>query len=281
MIEPFSPALPVDLEGALATFAAEGYARLGRIASDEDLSRLRARADDLMEGRVQKDGLFFQLDAENGDYHELPYGRGWQGPSQRYRKIEKLELDDVFRAWLENPVFERIAHAVLGGDVFVLRAMLMTKAPRIEAVASGGGGERLQPGGTPLPWHQDSGRFWGISNDPKLQIWTALDDAPIESGCVEVFPRSHLAGLATLQGGVVPRAIVDERGADTAALPLPVRAGEVLLIHNLTWHRSGTNTTTATRRAFSVCLVDPTVQCTRTRKAPRQFPRVFAHGSGR
>jgi phytanoyl-CoA hydroxylase len=251
----------VDVQRALATFADQGFARLGRIASDEALSQLRARADDLMEGRVTHDALFFQRDAPTGLYEDLPYGRGFQGPSLDYRKIEKLEHDPVFRAWLENPIFERIARAVLGDEIYVLRAMLMTKPAR---------------GGTPLPWHQDSGRFWGISRDPCLQLWTALDDAPPETGCVEVFPGSHHDGLATLQGGVVPRAIVEARGADAKAVALPARAGDVLLIHNLAWHRSGVNVTDAPRRAFSVCFVDPTVRCTRTRKAPRQFPRAFA-----
>ena len=26
---------------------------------------------------------------------------------------------------------------------------------------------------------QDGGRLWGLSRDPELQIWTALDDAPL------------------------------------------------------------------------------------------------------
>ena len=37
-------------------------------------------------------------------------------------------------------------------------------------------------GGTELPWHQDGGSFWGLDRDPELQIWTALDDAPVEAG---------------------------------------------------------------------------------------------------
>ncbi len=55
-----------------------------------------------------------------------------------------------------------------------------------------------------LPWHQDGGRFWGLDRDPILQIWTALDDAPVAAGCVEVLPGSHRDGLATPLGGLVP-----------------------------------------------------------------------------
>ena len=82
-------------------------------------------------------------------------------------------------------------------------------------------------GGTHLPWHQDGGVFWGLDRDPELQIWTALDDAPVEAGCVEVFAGSHRAGLATPLGGVVPKEIVERgRGCMRDPIPIPARAGE-------------------------------------------------------
>ena len=75
---------------------------------------------------------------------------------------------------------KRVARAVYGPEpLAIYRALLMTK---------GAGG------GTVLPWHQDAGRFWGIDRDPELQLWTALDDAPEEAGCVEVLPGTHREG---------------------------------------------------------------------------------------
>ena len=135
------------------------------------LEALRARADDIMMGRVVYEGLFFQHDSGTGRYEDLEFGRGWVGPSLSYRKIEKLERDPVFRAWLENPLLERVVRAVVGDDVAIYRATLFNKSAE---------------GGTELPWHQDGGSFWGLDRDPELQIWTALDDAPVEAGCVEV-----------------------------------------------------------------------------------------------
>src|SRR5262249_20207668 len=153
--------------------------------------------DAIMLGEVVYPGLFFQADTDSGRYDDLAYGLGWQGPSLAYRKVEKLEMDPLFRAWLEHPVFERVARAVYGdGPLAIYRALLMTK------------GEK---GGTYLPWHQDGGRFWGLDRDPELQVWTALDDAPAEAGCVEVVPGSHAAGLVTPLGGVVPADRVAER----------------------------------------------------------------------
>lgn len=262
-MSPEADVLPVTDEAiaaAIGSYEREGYAELGPVAPPAVLEGLRARADALMDGDIVYEGMFFQRDAESGDYHELPYGRGFEGPTRNYRKIEKLELDPVFTQWMKNSVFQRIAQRVLGNDVFLLRAMMMTKPAR---------------GGTPLPWHQDGGRFWGVDPTPRLQLWTALDDAPFASGCVEVVPGTHHAGLATLQGGVVPAKFLAEANAEARARPLPAKAGDVLLIHNMMWHRSGVNATDAPRRAFSVCFVDANTRCTRTRKAPRQFMRVF------
>ena len=149
-----------------------------------------------MMGRVVYEGLFFQHDSGTGRYEDLEFGRGWVGPSLSYRKIEKLERDPLFRAWLESPLLEPVVRAVVGPDVAIYRATLFNKSAE---------------GGTELPWHQDGGSFWGLDRDPELQIWTALDDAPVEAGCVEVLDGSHLGGLATPLGGSIPRDVVDRR----------------------------------------------------------------------
>jgi phytanoyl-CoA hydroxylase len=251
----------IDVAAAIAHFREHGWARLGRVASDEALEGLRARATDIMMGRVTHEALFFQRDSQTGRYEDLVFGRGWEGPSLAYRKIEKLEVDPLFRGWLENAVFERVARGVLGDAVAIYRATLFTKSAE---------------GGTELPWHQDGGSFWGLDRDPELQIWTALDDAPPEAGCVEVVDASHRDGLASPLGGTIPRPIALERGAEGKSLPLPARAGEVLLIHNYLWHRSGCNATGVPRRAFTVSYISAATRCTRVRRAPRSFVRVFA-----
>ncbi|HTB74917.1 MAG TPA: hypothetical protein VK762_16825, partial [Polyangiaceae bacterium] len=95
----------IDVPATIAHFREHGWARLGKVASAAALDRLRARASDIMLGRITHEGLFFQRDSETGRYEELVFGRGWEGPSLEYRKIEKLEVDPYFCAWLENEVF--------------------------------------------------------------------------------------------------------------------------------------------------------------------------------
>jgi phytanoyl-CoA hydroxylase len=263
MLVPGAKDMP--LGPVLSHYAEHGWARLGRIATDDALAALRDRADDLMLGRVTYPGLFFQLDAGTGRYDDLTFGKGFEGPSLEYRKIEKVEQDPLYREWLTNPLFERLARTCIPEpSIAIYRAVLFTKG-------AGGGSE--------LPWHQDAGVFWGLDRDPPLQIWTALDDAPVEAGCVEVVPGSHAGGLATRLGGVVPERLVHESNAESRLLHLPARAGESLLIHNYLWHRSRRNTTRVTRRAFTVCYMSGSTRCTRKKRAPRSFVRVWGDES--
>ena len=262
---PGTPALTDEqIDAAVDHYREHGWARLGKLLDDATLAALRDRADAIMLGQVSYPGLFFQHDSPTGRYEDLEYGKGWKGPSLEYRKVEKLELDPLFWAWITSDVFRRVAARVYpGADVTLYRAFLMNKH-------AGGGSD--------LPWHQDGGDFWGLDRDPTLQVWTALDDAPLGGGCVEVAPGTHEAGLATPLGGVVPKDKLEQAGAEARAVPLPAVAGEVLLIHNHVWHRSGRSRTGHARRALSVCYMDGATTCRRRKRAPRTFVRVFAAG---
>ncbi len=258
----------LDLAAALAHFAQHGYARLGRVLSRAGIHALRERAEDLMLGRVTYPGLFFQLDAVTGKYEDAPIGLGWQGPSLAYRKLEKLEKDPLFCAWLSNPLFERVARSLIAGEEMVIyRAILFNKGA---------------PGGSDIPWHQDGGSLWGLSVEPEVQIWTALDDAPADGGCLEFFPGSHVRGLATPLGGVVPKGQVLAADVARHATQVPVTAGEAILIHNRVWHRSGRSRPGQRRLAFSVCYMSADTRCLRKKRAPREFFKVFGtQGEGR
>ena len=89
-------AAALDLDAALREYRARGFARVGPVAAMEVLEELRERADAMMLGKLSYEGLFFQKDSENNRYDELEYGKGWQGPSLNYRKIEKLEKDPAY-----------------------------------------------------------------------------------------------------------------------------------------------------------------------------------------
>lgn len=253
----------LEIAPLAATFTEHGFARLGRVLSDGGADALGAAADDLMDRR--RPGLFYQHDAPSGRYEDLDFGAGWVGPSRRYRKVERLEQVPIFLAWINNPLFARVARAWLGDDVRLYRAVLWNKAPGV---------------GMAVPWHQDDGRFWGLDRPPLLQIWTALDDASAAAGCLEVLPGSHRDGLASPEGGTVTDERLRAAEADARALPLPATRGEALLVHNHLWHRTGRNHTAAPRRAMSVSFLSGDTRCTRRRRDPREFLRLFDPPAG-
>jgi len=250
----------LDLAGAVAHFVEHGFAPLGRVLTEEAAADLAARAEALMGGADPHPGVFYQHDSPSGRYEDLQFGAGWVGPSARYRKLEKLEADPQFAGFIENPFFAALTREMLGDDVRLYRSVLWNKAPQV---------------GMAVPWHQDDGRFWGLDRAPFLQVWTALDDAPRESGCLEVVRGSHKGGLATPEGGTIPQARLDEVDAEGSAVALPARRGESFLVHNHTWHRTGRNSTDAPRRAVSISFLDGETRCKRRRRAPREFRRLF------
>ena len=252
----------IDLEPILARYREDGFARVGRVFDEATLADLRARADAIMLGEVVHPGLFFQHDSGTGRYEDLQYKKGYTGPSLHYRKIEKLERDPLFWALINHPLFERIARAWIPGDIVIYRAVLFNKPAN---------------GGTVLPWHQDGGSYWGLDRNPTLQIWTALDDAPLGSGCLEAIPGSHRAGLATPLGGVIPDHVVATRDIERERVFVPAEAGEVVLVHNHLWHGSGVNRTPRPRRGVTVCYMSADTRCLRTKREPRRFVRVFEH----
>lgn len=249
------------LDGALSFFRAHGYARLGKLVPDALLEQLRQRVDDILLGTVTYEGLFFQHDGETGRYEDLVYKQGYVGPSLDYRKVEKLEKDPLFFSYMTAPLFGRVARAVYGVETITLyRALLFLKSAR---------------GGSFLPWHQDGGTFWGLDREPSLQLWTTFDDAKEDGGCLEVVPGSHHGGLVTPLGGVVPAEHVARREPERSSILLPAVAGEVIVVHNHLWHRSGRNHSGHPRRAFTACYMHGDTRCRRTRRAPREFVKLF------
>jgi phytanoyl-CoA hydroxylase len=250
----------------LAELQEQGYARVGRVLEPDQRALLQHRIDQIMLGEIRYEGMFFQRDTDNGSYEDLQYGRGYEGASLRYRKIEKLEKDPLFLEWIEAPLFYELASRAIGPELVIYRALIFNKA--------------AETGGSHLPWHQDGGRFWGLDREPVFQAWTALDDADENGGCLEVIPESHRAGLVTPLGGVVPEKHVRAENADAQRRLVPAKAGEVILIHNHLWHRSSRSRSGAPRRALTVCYMDASTRCLRKKRAPREFFRVFCDRSG-
>jgi ectoine hydroxylase-related dioxygenase (phytanoyl-CoA dioxygenase family) len=127
--------------------------------------------------------------------------------------------------------------------------------------------------GTFLPWHQD--RWTALDRDPQITLWTALDPATKENGCVQVVPRSHRHGLInpTHPSGFLSKAQSAAICTEDRIVYLELEPGEVVLLHNYLLHASDTNRSSQSRRAFSVCYMEA---ATLQNGEPGHFPAVFS-----
>ncbi len=172
---------------------------------------------------------------------------GFKSATVKYRKLGDagagLECDPVFLEAMRLPLFRDACARVYGGhaDIAVYRAMLFNKPAGA---------------GTMLPWHQDGGDWWGLDRDPLFFVWTAVDDSTVDNGCVAVLPGTHKLGLLSRRGHTLSKAALARLRADERAVPVEVRAGESVIMHNWLVHSSGVNPTDEPRRAFSVNYCD-------------------------
>jgi len=94
-----------------AQFEQEGYLRLGKVVSDDQLHALQQRIDDIMLGTapVDYDKIMMQLDRIPGETDAPgPQTKGHKGATLRYRKMQNLEVDPLFLNYLchpQSPVF--------------------------------------------------------------------------------------------------------------------------------------------------------------------------------
>ncbi|MCW8130308.1 MAG: phytanoyl-CoA dioxygenase family protein [Planctomycetota bacterium] len=226
----------------LDEFKERGFVKLGRVGAPGQAAALAQRIDDLMMGKVRNPAITFQLDSKTGNYEDVDFSNPvWKEATLKYRKIEKLDQDPLFWEYTKDPFFVEACRQLIGPSVKCFRTMFMNKPAGA---------------GTHLPYHQDAGAQWGLSKDPFVTIWTALDPATKANGCVEVVPGTHKLGLMSTRGHVVSDEKLKELKVDEKSVFVELEAGESFLMHNSLFHRSGRNGTTIARRAYSVCYMD-------------------------
>src|SRR5690625_4030745 len=86
----------------------DGYIKLGKIISDEQLAQLQERIDDIMRGKaaVRYDRMLMQLDSGSGKYEDAgAQSFGHKGATLDYRKVQQLEHDPLFLRYMQDPLF--------------------------------------------------------------------------------------------------------------------------------------------------------------------------------
>lgn len=243
-----------------AQYQRDGFIRLGKLLSDQELAAMQKRIDDIMLGEadVNYNRMLMQLDSETGSYEDA--GRqsyGHKGRTLGYRKIQDLEYDPLFLEFMQRPIFRHICAHEYGEQTPIdcFRAMFMNKPANK---------------GTFLPWHQD--RWTSLDRDPLVTIWLALDPATIENGCVQLIPATHHHLINPSHGsGFLTKEQAAEHCTEDKRIFLELQPGEAALLHNWTLHGSDVNRSSQSRRAFSVCYMDGRS----VSRSNEKFSRIF------
>jgi phytanoyl-CoA hydroxylase len=171
---------------------------------------------------------------------------------QRVNKIGHAlhRLEPAFRAVSLSRRVEAICRSVGMKRPVVPQSMVILKPRRT--------------GGAVTP-HQD-GTFLYTEPDSVLGFWWALDDATEANGCLwaalgshkttpvqQRFRRAAAGGTEFVDVQHPPKPLTDADGT-----PLPVKAGDLVLIHSAVVHWSAPNTSDLDRMAYSIHAVDAT-----------------------
>ena len=104
---------------------------------------------------------------------------------------------------------------------------------------------------TETKWHQDQGVVRPNADETEmLTVWLAITDATIENGCLQAVPYSHLDGIT--EHCPFDQVEIPQQLLAGEALPLPIKAGDAIFMHQLTQHSSLVNRSEGIRWSFDL-----------------------------
>lgn len=215
-----------------------GFLRVRGIISPEEAARFREAADEVLRTASEQ-----------------------QVGSPVFRQyVNTWRLSETLKGLTLHPSITRIAERLAGVKLRLWHDHLLVKEPSKS---------------TPTHFHQDQ-PFWPHANSTHpLSCWVALNDVPVERGCMTFIPGSHRLTDLSMQNlrdagslfNLAPDLGWDER------VTLPLKAGDCTFHHGRTAHMANANTTEENRYGFAIIYMDATTTFTGTNHAVTNAPR--------
>lgn len=231
----------------------QGFAVLPRFKSPDEIRKVRARAEAIVDAFDPSDaGIFSTRDqARKSDAYFLESGDKIRcfleedGLSVNKIGHAMHDLDPVFDAFSRDARLAEITAALGIARPLLYQSMYIFKQPRI-------GGE--------VRWHQDASFFY---TEPLsvTAFWFALEDARRENGCLWVQPGGHETPLRQrfcVRDGATELETIDATPwpQEAQAEPLEVESGTLVVFNGLLPHYSAPNRSEKSRHAFTLHVVD-------------------------
>jgi phytanoyl-CoA hydroxylase len=211
-------------------FEVDGFVALRQFLRGAQLHDLLANVDRLVRDIVP------QLPREHAFYED----RSDVGTLKQVQHME--DHDPSFHELLTASRFRETAELLLRGPVVPMNLQYFNKPPKV---------------GRPTPPHQD-GYYFMLDPCEAVTMWLALDDVDTENGCVRYVPGSQNRGMrehSRTQTLGFSQGIVDYPTSEDVNLevPVPAKAGDLLIHNSLTIHRAdGNQSPTRSRRALGL-----------------------------
>lgn len=122
-----------------------------------------------------------------------------------------------------------------------------------------------------VSWHQDA-QYWGLEPDDVITAWVAISDASLETGPMEVIPKSHkwqnLEHKETFnEKNLLTRGQeLNIKTSEYNTIPMPLKPGEISLHHVKLAHSSRINKTNDRRIGIAIRYTTPQVKQTKADK---------------
>ncbi len=211
-------------------FHRDGFLVMRQVVTGAELARLQAAAQAVVDQGV----------ARQGDQHL--YQTRPDGTQIYYRSEDMWTRDAAFRAVALHPRLLEHVGQCIGAPFFPWNDSLVVKTP----------------GGDGIGWHQDppygERERLGPIATPSFTTDIYLDDADEDNGCVWAIPGHHLVGHVREEDFSA-----EEMFNHPEAVPVPLRAGDVLFHALSTPHGSRPNRSQRWRRTFYIHYITPAV----------------------
>lgn len=223
-----------EYEGVLHRLAQQLHAT-GAIPSTYEELPFQQRLTRIYQDSGKVHSQFFDFSLPQGNVQpDTPF---WAGPA-------------VFRTLINEALLDTV-ESIVGPEIYSNPVQHVRLKPP----------ERLTPvnpdTGLPqlgiTPWHQDNGVVLPEADEGEiLTVWFSLTDASVEHGCLQVLPGSHRRGLLHHCRRPIGLTVADSVLPADAPVALPMKAGDVLFLTQLTCHNSLSNISDEVRMSFDL-----------------------------
>ncbi|MEM9575390.1 MAG: phytanoyl-CoA dioxygenase family protein [Pseudomonadota bacterium] len=245
----------------IRTFERDGYLVVPDVVPPEVLARVKAEYSALMdqlymrwfaEGRVAVEPA--DLDFWGKLLEAYKAKCDWFQPMDISLPGDEIAPDTPFHFGpavfdlLTEPRLLDVAESLLGPELTSNPIQHVRLKPPTSTLQS----DEIRAHITATDWHQDRAVALEEADETRMvTVWIAVTDATPENGCLQVQAKTAdqamLPHCPKTQTGIAD-GFVDE----AKAIPLPVKAGGVVLFHPLTPHASLTNQTDTFRWSFDI-----------------------------